>query len=352
MFCNLFEGVRRTDVGMGFTVRMLRRSIAMGTLTLLVASGCATGERPVLAPKPQPSTTEPAAGLTADAEAALANDEAAAVDAGPVRALVTPTGIVVPVLGQDESGYQIVTPCGLDGSIVWGTPIRQARVALDPGHGGDVETGAVGPNGLAEKDLNLDVVKRAARLLEDRGISVVLTRTADYRVPLAVRAQIGNELDVEVMVSVHHNAPTANRSAIPGTEIFVQLESDESRRLGGILYEEIVSALTPFDVAWTTAPDAGALAVINGEGENSYGMVRRPLMPAVLAEFGYLSNQPEADLFATEAYLEAASLALADGVERFLETEDAGSGFIDEPRQFSPGGGTGGSNGCVDPPLE
>ncbi len=338
---------------MGFTVRMSRRRIAMGTLgILLLASSCTTGERPVLAPGLDATTTPPDPETTE----ALVDDDgdrtAAMLDAGPVRALITPTGVVVPVLGEDENGYRIVTPCGLDGSIVWGTPIHSARVALDPGHGGEVETGAVGPNGLAEKDLNLDVVKRAARILEERGISVVLTRTSDYRVPLAVRAQIGNELDVEVMVSVHHNAPTANRSPIPGTEIFVQLENEESRRLGGLLYEEIVSALTPFDVSWSTAPDAGALAVINENGENSYGMVRRPLMPAVLAEFGYLSNPSEAELFATEAYLDAASLALADGVGRFLETEDSGSGFVDEPRRFSPGGGTGGANGCVDPALE
>jgi N-acetylmuramoyl-L-alanine amidase len=274
----------------------------------------------------------------------LAPDEA--------RALITPTGVVVPVLQQTSDGYQVMTPCGVETTLAWGTPIFSAEVAIDPGHGGTLETGAVGPNGLAEKDLNLDVARATARELTDRGISVVLTRTADYRVPLSVRATIGNQLGVRAMVSVHHNAPVVGASDHPGTEVFVQSGSDESRRLGGLIWESVFEALDQFDIDWVSAGDAGALLVINGNDEDSYGMIRRPEMPAALAELGYLASRVEAELFATDVYVRAASVALADAIQAFLDTDEPGSGFSEEPRRFTPDGSTGGSRGCTDPLLE
>jgi len=267
------------------------------------------------------------------------------------RVLITPTGVVVPIVSTLTSSYSVRTPCGLIDRVIWGTPIAAADIVLDPGHGGPVETGAVGPNGLVEKDLNLEVAKRTARILESRGISVVLTRTADYRIPLATRAEIANVLEAEAIISIHHNAPNANSSPTPGTEVFIQDGVPESARLGGLLQEEIVEALDQFDVDWTIASDAGAIVVLNDSGLNSYGMIRRPEMPAVLAELGYLSNAEEAELFATVEYQNVAARALADGIDRWLNSGDPGSGFRDEPRLFTPSGGTGGSDGCEDPEL-
>lgn len=290
----------------------------------------------------------------ADATEEVAEEAAGPAVVAPVDALalITPTGVVVPVTGYDAAGYEVVTPCGVPGLVSWGTPIEAAQIVLDPGHGGEIETGAVGPNGLVERDINLTLAKRTANELADRGISVVLTRTADYRMPLAVRSEIANQLDAEAIISIHHNAPEANPSDVPGTEIFVQSGSDESRRLGGTIYEAVFAALDEFDIAWQAAPDAGVLRVITDEGNDSYGMVRRPEMPAVLLEFGYLANPAEAELFATEEYVEAASVALADGIEAWLVSDAPGEGFVDEPRVFTPDGRTGGASGCVDPALE
>ena len=267
------------------------------------------------------------------------------------RVLITPTGVVVPIVADLTDAYSVLTPCGNRAQVVWGTPIAQADIVLDPGHGGAVETGAVGPNGLTEKELNLDLAKRTARILEGRGVTVVLTRTADYRVPLSTRAEIANVLEVEALISIHHNAPNANTSPTPGTEVFIQNGSDESARLGGLLQEEIVEALDQFDITWSVSTGPGAIVVLNDSGDDAYGMIRRPEMPAVLAELGYLSNPFEAELFATDRYREVAAEALADAIERWLTTDDPGSGFRDEPRIFTPSGGTGGTDGCVDPDL-
>ncbi len=337
-----------------------RRLTALFVGLALVTSACITGERPTLTDDTLPSDSAPAvtigeqAGVGESTEGSAPTDSLPLVEpdpSAPALALITPTGVIVPVLETTEENYVITTPCGGTSTLVWGTPIRQATVAIDPGHGGS-EPGAVGPNGLTEKELNLDIARRTARLLEQQGITVVLTRTADYRVPLAVRAEIGNRLGSELMVSIHHNAPNGIDSDTPGTEVFVQSGSDESSRLGGLIQEEVVAALSQFEgVEWTTALGAGAIAVVNDSGEDAYGMIRRPEMPAVLAELGYLSNASEASLFLTDEYRDVSAQALATAIVRWLQTDDPGSGF-DVDRTFNPSGGTGGSEGCVDPLLE
>ena len=135
--------------------------------------------------------------------------------------------------------------------------------------------------------------------------------------------------------------------------MYTQSGSDESRRLGGLIWQETVDALAQFpDVAWAAADDAGVLRVLNRAGEDTYGMVRRPLMPAALVELGYVSNPSEAALFETPEYVEAASAALADAIERWLETDDVGGGLQPNPRRFTPNGSTGHARGCINPPLE
>ncbi len=273
---------------------------------------------------------------------------------GIPRALVLANGIVVPVLYEADDRYSIHTPCGIAAFIDKSDDIVEVAgidIVLDPGHGGAIETGAVGPNGLVEKDLNLSVALATESLLVERGYAVLLTRTGDYRMPLQTRAEIANRLDATVFVSLHHNSPTANPSPIPGTEIFVQSGSDESKRLGGLVYEYVVEALDDFDLDWVAATDAGALAVMNDRGTDSYGMIRRPNMPAALAELAYISNAPEAEFMSTQVYVDTAAAALADAVVAWLETDDPGTGHVAEPRSFTPNGLTGGPSGCVDPDL-
>ena len=322
------------------------RLLSVLLASLLFAAACSDPPRPRISDETLPTVPE------VDEEVADVDEEAPVpfVDETP-RVLITPTGVVVPIVSSLTTSYSVLTPCGNRARVNWGTPIASADIVLDPGHGGAVETGAVGLNGLAEKDLNLEIAKRAARILESRGISVVLTRTADYRIPLSTRAEIANVLEAEAIISIHHNAPNANSSPTPGTEVFVQDGVPESARLGGLLHEEIVAALDQFDLVWSIASDAGAIVVLNDSGDDAYGMIRRPEMPAVLAELGYLSNPLEAELFATTEYQDVAATALADGIDRWLNSGAPGSGFRDEPRVFTPSGGTGGRDGCEDPEL-
>jgi N-acetylmuramoyl-L-alanine amidase len=138
------------------------------------------------------------------------------------RGLVTPTGVVVSVLEESPTGYRVATPCGNEAMVSEGTPLGTTQVVIDPGHGGEVDTGAVGANGLMEKHLNLDVSQATQAKLIVRGIEVVLTRTADYASRLGVRAGLADQLGADLILSVHHNAPTPGPSSRPGTEVFIQ----------------------------------------------------------------------------------------------------------------------------------
>ena len=89
-------------------------------------------------------------------------------------------------------------------------------IVLDAGHGGH-DSGAVGPTGLMEKDLVLDVTRRVAKLVEERlGIKVRFTRDADNFVTLRDRTSFANRERADLCVSIHANAH--RQSATDGVE--------------------------------------------------------------------------------------------------------------------------------------
>lgn len=259
-------------------------------------------------------------------------------DPGPALGLITTTGVPVIVSQVLDDGYEVYDTCGVLTTVSGGEPIYRTPVVLDPGHGGQSSIGAQGRNGLAEKVINLDLSFEVQRHLIERGIPTVLTRVADYGVTIGYRAQMADVLQAQALVSIHHNAPAPPPSPTPGTEVFIQSNSEESRRLGGLLFEYVYDALLQFDVAWTAAPNAGAFTVVNSQGLDTYGILRLPQTPSALLEVGYLNNPPEAELFATQEYLEVMGVAIADAIEAYLITDEPGSGWS-EGRVFtaSPG---------------
>ena len=261
---------------------------------------------------------------------------------GTPLGLITPTGVTVAVLGITDDGYTVTTPCGNVATVTNGRPLWGIRVVIDPGHGGPYDVGAVGPNGLAERDLNLTLSSAVLKELARRGIAAASTRTGHYGSPLPVRAAFADALGAEALVSIHHNAPTRAIGSQPGTEIFVQSASTQqaradSARLGGLLQDEITSALAGFDnISWSSARDAGVLRVLLPDGRDAYGMIRRPRLPTALVEYGYLSNPSEAALFATDEYIRVAAKATANAIEAYLNTNRTGAELVEQPRVFDP----------------
>src|SRR5205807_9923319 len=140
-----------------------------------------------------------------------------------------------------DGAYTVVMPCE-DTAVAHGTPTTQPQVVLDPGHGGN-ESGALGPNGLKEKTVNLAVAEQTKKALQQAGFSTLLTRTSDYGMTLNERANLTLALHPKAFVSIHHNALPDGPSTQPGTETYYQVASAQSKRLAGLVYEEVVKAL-------------------------------------------------------------------------------------------------------------
>jgi N-acetylmuramoyl-L-alanine amidase len=263
--------------------------------------------------------------------------------------VVTPAGVVLPVLSERDGGWVVRTPCGAERAIGRGTRVRQATVVLDPGHGG-AETGARSPNGLAEAPVNLDVSRAAQRELEREGVDVVLTRTADYEVSLPVRADIAKSLSPQAFVSIHHNAVPDGPHPGPGTETYYQQASADSKRLAGLVQEEVFRALSAYEVPWVADTDAGAKYRPGSRGDY-YAMLRLPApVTSVLAELAFISNPPEAALLARPDVRAREGAAVARGILRYLRTSDPGSMFtVPYPRADPPGDGA--ARPCQDPQL-
>ncbi|MEP7122220.1 MAG: N-acetylmuramoyl-L-alanine amidase [Byssovorax sp.] len=99
------------------------------------------------------------------------------------------------------------------------------RIAIDPGHGGN-DAGAVGPTGLREKDVTLDIAHRVAPLLaHELKIETLLTRDNDVYVPLDLRAARANAFHADLFVSIHCNASENGKAT--GVQTFVLDEARE-----------------------------------------------------------------------------------------------------------------------------
>ena len=282
------------------------------------------------------------------------DDSGVPVNGQTAGVLITDTGWITPILsGLPGGGHRVWTPCGRQADIGGGRVVATADFVIDPGHGG-IEPGAVGPGGLEEKDLNLAVSGRIRDALVGAGYSVVMTREGDDRVPIVTRAEIGRALDPIAFLSVHFNAGTDASSDTPGTEMYHQIDRPDSRRLAGLLYEETRSVLDPYDISWVALNDAGTTFRPNQAGDDYYGVLRRPApVMSVLIEFAYLSNPAEEQLVSNPVVQWQLADAVLAAVERYVDTDDPGSGFIDDPifRGFGPSG-AGRTDNCTDPDLE
>lgn len=268
--------------------------------------------------------------------------------AGRLRA-----GVIVPFTAIDSGWARITTPCELPRWMPLDSGIRLVKpaVVLDPGHGGD-EVGAVGPSGLQEKEVNLDVAGRAAAALNARGIPVLLTRTSDYRASVPFRVAVADASGTDVMISIHHNADPDGPLDKPGSETYYQFRSTNSKRLAGLVYEEVIRGLSALEVSWVGDTDAGAKWRLNSSDGDYYGILRRSgeaRVTTVLAELAFVSNPAEEALLRQPDVRQVEADAIVRAVERYVRTQDPGSGFTTPYPRTAPAGPGGGTRGCVDP---
>jgi N-acetylmuramoyl-L-alanine amidase len=273
---------------------------------------------------------------------------------GHAKAVFSPRGVALTVTGHDGNEVEVLTPCENKVKLSAATAIATPTVILDAGHGGG-EPGAVGPNGLAEKTVNLAVATFTKAALERSGTSTLLTRSSDYRMTLNARTRLVTALKPRVFVSIHHNSDPDGPHDGPGSETYYQVASStsaDSKRLAGLIYEEIVAALRQYNVAWVGDTDAGAKYRQGSTGDDYYAVLRQTKgVVSALAELAFINNPPEADLLAREDVQRVEGDAVARGITRYLTTADPGSGYTQPYARTTPAGGGGKGNDCKDPAL-
>jgi len=203
----------------------------------------------------------------------------------------------------------------LDVRVTSAQPLAGQTIAIDPGHGG-VDPGALGPQGVHEKDIVLAIALKLRELLEASGATVVMTREIDTdlsdanlghqysrrkRQDLSRRVALINASRASLLVSVHLNSMAARRWY--GAQVFFAAESSESKRLAVTIQESLRETLQ------NTTRLAAA---------GDYYILEKTACPAVIVEAGFISNPEEARLLQTEHYQARVALAIYRGIARFV----------------------------------
>jgi N-acetylmuramoyl-L-alanine amidase len=195
-------------------------------------------------------------------------------------------------------------------------------IVLDPGHGGN-DRGTVGPGGLEEKRLTLDISRRVASRLSRCGFVVRLTRDRDRTVLLDERTRIAAGLRADVLISVHINSSPDFR--VRGFETFVTASpgfpsTASSRRRRS---DDVVHLNNRFDaqnVVLGYDVQRGLLCYAEGQDRGlkraRFQILRDARCPAALVECGFASNKTDRENLLSAAYRDT----VADGIARGLMT--------------------------------
>jgi N-acetylmuramoyl-L-alanine amidase len=215
------------------------------------------------------------------------------------------------------------------------------HVVIDAGHGGK-DPGAIGPSGVMEKDVVLDMARRLRDLIQKelRG-RVTLTRETDSFIPLEERTAIANAKGADLFVSIHANS--AERPEANGIETyFLDLGSDEqSMRVAARENATTVSKVSDLqrilrDLQMTSKRNESSLlagsvqqalvqAPKGGKNGRDLGVKHAPFvvlmgaeMPSILVETGFISNPGEERKLADQKYRAQAARAIFEGIKDYL----------------------------------
>ena len=184
--------------------------------------------------------------------------------------------------------------------------------ALDAGHaGGAIDPGAPGCIGIPESVIALQMTEKLSAKLLAIGHETMLTRTVEGDADsdsLTYRANLANQWGADVFISLHCNSfsnPAAN-----GFEVWTALEQDESDLLATAIFEEVQAAL-PMLVMRADYGDG------DPDKEARFTVLTATNMPAVLIEFGFISNGEDAVMLADPAYQDIWLDAVVKGIVRW-----------------------------------
>lgn len=223
---------------------------------------------------------------------------------------------------------------------------RMVTIVIDPGHGGE-DTGAIGARGSREKDVVLSIGKRLkAKIEQQPNMRVVMTRNADFFVPLGTRVQKARAVQADLFISIHADAfvqPTAR-----GSSVFVLSEKGASSTaarwlakrenaadlIGGINIKkhdrQLASVLLDLS---TTAQINSSMklgnAVLREMGginrlhkgsveQAAFAVLKAPDIPSILVETAFISNPEEEAKLNDNAHQDRVADAILNGVKKYF----------------------------------
>ncbi len=222
--------------------------------------------------------------------------------------------------------------------------LKIGKVVIDPGHGGH-DTGTIGPKGLMEKDLVLDIALRLGGLIESRlGAEVAYTRTDDTFVPLEKRTAFANAQRADLFISIHANSSPIRATA--GAETYYLNFTSSRESLEVAARENASSQKSVYElkdllqkIALTDKIDESrefaakvqsaqhALAAKNSPRLRNRGVKKAPFvvligasMPSILTEVGFLSNPREEALFNKPDHRQRVAEAIFRGVSQYADS--------------------------------
>lgn len=218
------------------------------------------------------------------------------------------------------------------------------KVVLDPGHGGS-DPGALGVDGLLEKDVTLDLAVILRKILVERyGLEVVMTREADVYLPLEERTALANTSRADLFLSIHCNSSPANN--LQGVEtfflnfasskeaaetaarenmtsvarvadfektvvdLFMSMKVDESSRLARLSHDETIRRLR------SRHPEVRNLGV----RQAPFVVLIGAQMPAILSEVSFINHPVEGKRLAEADYRLLVGEGLASGIEKYVRS--------------------------------
>ena len=223
---------------------------------------------------------------------------------------------------------------------------RIITIALDPGHGGE-DPGAIGQGGSHEKDVALAIAQRLrAKLDAEPNMRVLLTRDADFFVPLNVRVQKARRVRADLFVSIHADAFVSPEAR--GSSVFALSEKGASssaarwlankenaadliggvniatrdKQLAGVLLDLSTTAQINDSIKLGNAvlrEIGGVNRLHKGEVEQaSFAVLKAPDIPSILIETAFISNPEEEKRLNDDAYQDRLADAVVRGIRRYF----------------------------------
>lgn len=197
---------------------------------------------------------------------------------------------------------------------------KKGTVVLDAGHGGE-DGGAVGVNGVTEKEINLSIALELEQYLRQNNFEVIMIRDGDYAVgdqslrtiaerkrsDTKTRLQTVNEAGECIFISIHQNH--FSESKYHGAQVFYSANRPESAQLAETIRRNIVESVQPENKRENKEA-----------GKNIYLMANANV-PAVLVECGFLSNPQEAENLTTKTYQKDIAAAIYNGLLDYLQLQ-------------------------------